>query len=369
MSNPQERSLLTGMRDGQWLDSQEFPELGWHIEGIIPEGVTVLVGAPKVGKSWIVLGFALAIAAGVLALGGIPCERRRVMYFALEDSDRRMQSRCRALLTWRHAPRDPIPEMFTYMTRVPAGQLVATVAEYLELCGDEQPLIIIDTLGKVMPPAITGETTYQRDYRVMSDLQKLTGEWPGTALVICHHDRKAIAPDFVDQVSGTNGIAGGADTIVLLTRDRQSEEGLVQVTGRDVIEGAYALRFAEGRWKLDGDDLAQAGQNAKRVAGEQAASGRGEYMQQVNRTLVQLVSSLGKPATPAQVAEAAELDISIVRKYLNRLYQDGRIDKPERGLYSPRVQSVQLSTAPTGQLDTLDTDLEEEHLFQQPAGD
>jgi hypothetical protein len=35
---------------------------------------------------------------------------------------------------------------------------------------------------------------------------------PGMALVMLHHDRKASSDNFVDDVLGTNGIAGAADT-------------------------------------------------------------------------------------------------------------------------------------------------------------
>lgn len=67
---------------------------------------------------------------------------------------------------------------------------------------------MLDTLGKVMPEARVGESAYQRDYRIGGRLKRIADEWPGLAVVVVHHDRKAAAEDFVDSVSGTNGLAG-----------------------------------------------------------------------------------------------------------------------------------------------------------------
>jgi len=91
--------LLAALRDGKWLQEQQFPPLRYHIPGIIAEGLTVLAGAPKVGKSWFVLALLLARASGGRALGAVQVSHAEdVLYLALEDGDRRMQARCRVLL-------------------------------------------------------------------------------------------------------------------------------------------------------------------------------------------------------------------------------------------------------------------------------
>ena len=102
------------------------------------------------------------------------------------------------------------------------------------------PLVILDTLGKVMPQTMPGESAYQRDYRIGSDLKALVDAVPGAALVVAHHDRKAEASDFVQRVSGTNGLAGAADTIAVVARARSEAQGRINVTGRDVEENEYA---------------------------------------------------------------------------------------------------------------------------------
>src|SRR6476619_1531684 len=89
--------LLAGIRNGAYLDNQTIPELAWAVPGLIPEGLTLFVGAPKRGKSWLILDVALAVASGGRALGAIDVERGRTLYLALEDSERRLQGRIRHL--------------------------------------------------------------------------------------------------------------------------------------------------------------------------------------------------------------------------------------------------------------------------------
>ena len=87
-------------------------------------------------------------------------------------------------------------------------------------------------------------------------LKRITDAHSGLAVVVVHHDRKAESGDFVDAISGTNGIAGSADTIVLLARDRHEATGLLAVTGRDVHEAAFGLtRHDSGSWGLSGGSL------------------------------------------------------------------------------------------------------------------
>jgi hypothetical protein len=110
--------------------------------------------------------------------------------------------------------------------------------------------VIVDTLGKVMPPELPGESAYQRDYRVAGRLKQIADDRPGMALLVLHHDRKASSDDFVDGASGTNGIAGAADTIIVISRPRSESRGLFKVTGRDVVEAEYAVTVEDGNWTL-----------------------------------------------------------------------------------------------------------------------
>lgn len=334
-----EIDLLAGLRSGAWLDEQRFDHLEHAVDSIIPEGMTLLVAAPKIGKSWLQLGVSLAVAEGGVALGGIEVEARPVLYLALEDGDRRMQARCRTLLRGR-----PIPPTFDYLTTIQPGEVLATVKAWLERHPDTKPLITIDTLGRVMPPPRVGESAYQHDYRVAAALKRLADSRPGSALVIVHHDRKAGTADFVEKVSGTNGLAGAADTIVVLDRERHATTGTLNVTGRDVHEATYAITFDDGTWHLDGDSLEEARKSATEV---RAASGLDERSGQI----LAYVNDTGE-VDAKTVAEALGLSNDDTGKYLRRLHTSGRIAKPGRGRYAPLVAVSEVSERPNGNTPT-----------------
>ncbi len=344
-ANGDRPGLLGELKTGDWLDQQTFPPLQYAVPGLVPEGFTLNVGPPKIGKSWEVLDFALAIAAGGRALGHIPIgEEHPVLLLALEDSDRRVQDRCRKLLDG-----GPIPAGFHYMTRTKPGEVIETVGEWLDMYGDDEPSVFLDTLGKVMPPAAMGESAYQRDYRVGSALKRLADDHPGSAVLVNHHDRKAGADDFVDSVSGTHGLAGAADTIMVLCRHRQATEGTIKVTGRDVPEGEYALTLTGGMfWTLTGGDLETASLRATEV---RATAHLGDRSVEV----LAYVNTHPEGVAPKQVTEA--LDLPDARRYMLRLWESNRIRKAGRGLYQPLSQQSQVSqpNAGMGHGDSCDT--------------
>jgi hypothetical protein len=143
-----------------------------------------------------------------------------VLLLALEDGDSRLQDRIRKLI-----PGESIPPLLNYMTRIRPGMLAPTIEAWLATIDHPEPLAILDTLGRILPPAMKGETSYQRHYKVASRLKEICDNRPGMVLTGLHRDRKAAAEDFVESVSGTNGLAGGADTIVVISRPRNETQG------------------------------------------------------------------------------------------------------------------------------------------------
>lgn len=316
-----EPSMLADMVTGTWLDSQEFEPLSYPVPGIVSEGFGLLVGPPKSGKSWLVADLGLAVASGGLALGRIAVTQRPVLYLALEDGHRRLQSRFRRILA-----DGPIPEAMHVIIRAQSHQVIPMIAEFLTRHPDEAPLILLDTLGRCKPPRRAGEDSYALDYAIGSRLKEIIDATAGAALLVVHHSRKAQSDDFVDAVSGTHGIAGSADSIIVLTRRRHSNEALLAVTGRDVSEAEYALLTDDGLWSIDGDDLAGAARTAAARRDEGQLGDRAlEVIALVNRN------------TETRAADLAAIGITADqgRVYLNRLADSGRIRKAGRGIYAP----------------------------------
>jgi AAA domain len=295
----------------------------------------LLVGAPKIGKSWLVLSVALAVAEGGRALG-IEVPKRPVLYLALEDGHRRLQDRCRRLLVGER-----IPPEFQYITMIEPGRVGDTIAAWIHWHQEPPPLVILDTLGKVLPPAANNETPYQRDYRVGTALKRIVDTYPGATLLTNHHDRKANADDFVDAVSGTHGLAGAADTVIVLARNRQESIGRVKVTGRDVPEGEYVVYFKDGAvWELHGHDLEAAREKAQAM---RATAGVSDRMLDV----VLYAYEHPEGVRRGDVAEALDIDARQASVYLSRAVAANRLKRAERGLYVPVASVALLSPDPS----------------------
>jgi RecA-family ATPase len=327
-------SLLQGMVNGEWLDRQDFPPLEWAVEGIVPEGFGLLVAPPKAGKSWMVAAIGLACATGGYAFGKIPVKQRPVLYLALEDGHRRLQDRFRTIMEGA-----PLPAAINVMVCARTHEIPGIIAEYLSLHQGKKPFIILDTLGKARPQRRPGDDPYIADYQIGSRLKDLIDAEPGASLLCVHHTRKQESADFVDAVSGTQGIAGSADFVLVLTRKRKSSEALLSVTGRDIEENEYALTTTAGRWTLEGDTL---------NAAAQAAETRRERDKLGDRALE--VLAFVNRRTETRAADLAELGIDAhqARTYLSRLAEAGRIRKAGRGLYKgvASVASVAFDESP-----------------------
>jgi hypothetical protein len=105
----------------------------------------------------------------------------------------------------------------------------------------------------------------QRDYRIGSALKTISDEHQGVTLLTNHHDRKAQADDFVDSVSGSHGLAGAADALIVIARPRSERAGVLKLTGRDIPEAEYAVIFDGADWAIDGADLGEAARKAAQI--------------------------------------------------------------------------------------------------------
>lgn len=316
---------MTGTSRRFWnaadLEMAVFPEPRWAVAGVLAEGVTLVVGAPKVGKSWLALNLGVAVATGGLAFGRIKVEAGPVLYMALEDTGRRLQRRMHVVMQ-----AEPWPELLDF----------ALVCEPLSGGGDEQVttwltrhptarLLIVDTFQKVRGATRPQEQAYQSDYTEMSRL-KAIADAHDVAVVVIHHTRKAQGDDFLDDVSGTQGLAGAADGVVVLKRSRGEADAVLHVTGRDVEEANYALSFAKelGAWQMLDGPVAEMTTTDNRAA--------------VLRHLRQYGS-----ATPKHLADSLSLTHDNAKKLVRRMADAGQIDTDGNGNYlsaAPRLALV-----------------------------
>jgi len=187
------------------LMAREFPEPTWVVAPYLCEGVAIVAGAPKIGKSWLALGLALAVASGTRALdGGADVEAGEVLYLALEDNDRRLQHRMRMILGGKLAPSRL--HLVTRWKRNNEGG-IEDLKAWLELHPNAR-LMVIDTLAKVRERRRRNGNIYEEDYDAITALKDLADEH-GVCILLVHHTRKSEAVDVVDEVNGATEADSG----------------------------------------------------------------------------------------------------------------------------------------------------------------
>lgn len=216
------------------------------IDGLLYPGTYLFVGAPKLGKSFLMAQLAYHISTGK-KLWGYEVRKGTVLYLALEDDYRRLQERF-----YRMFGEESADNLFL---SVNAGQLGNGLDEQLNRFMNEHSdtkLIIIDTLQKVRE--FGGDKySYSNDYDVITRLKKFADTF-GVCLLLVHHTRKQQADDKFDMISGTNGLLGAADGAFMLQKEkRTSNSAVLEISGRDQQDQKlYLIRDTEKLlWNLE----------------------------------------------------------------------------------------------------------------------
>jgi hypothetical protein len=297
--------------DAKELDQMAFDPIKYVVPGYIIEGLTLFAGKPKIGKSWLLLHVAIAVARGGFTLGNVHCIEGDVLYCALEDGLRRLQSRMRKLIGTQEAP---VRLYFTAeMPRLTQGGL-DYIKKWIE--GAKAPrLVIVDTLAMVRTPAKKDVTAYDADYAAVVGLRDLARAH-GVAIVLVHHLRKAEADDAFDTVSGTLGLTGAPDTIIVIRRDGKGTT--LHARGRDLVDVEKAMNFnpESCAWSILGeaDEVRRSDERSAIVAALTEAG----------------TESLGAN----QIASATGMRAANVRRLLSKMRTEGVVKKASFGKYT-----------------------------------
>jgi hypothetical protein len=289
----------------------EFPPVRWAVPGILPEGATLLAGAPKMGKSWLALGLALAVASGGVALGTRPVEQGDVLYLALEDTDKRLQKRMKQVLDGSEAP-GRLRMNLEWPTIDDGG--ADRLGDWLAV--HDARLVVVDVLKRVRPDVSAKKSVYDADYEALAAIKSVADEH-ATAVLVLHHTRKQAAEDPLDEVSGSRGLSGAADNILVLKRDRGRADAYLHVTGRDIEEEAeLALTWDAnlGSWSLAG-----------------AAE---EYrLSEERRGVIDALKRAESPMSPKDLSEVLDKSQGAVKMLLGEMVRAGQVSNPSRGKY------------------------------------
>ena len=226
------------------LNKNELEITKMLIDGVLSDGLAILAGDSKIGKSWMVLWLCLQISRGE-AVWGLPTRKTDVVYLALEDREWRVQQRMQELT-------DSPPENLRF--GFSCGQLGAELEGQIEETLREFPstgLIFIDTLQMVRDNTSAKVNAYAQDYKDLSGLKKLADDH-GICIFVVHHTRKERdSSNIFNDMTGSTGILGVADTGMILRKDdRFGDCATLCITGRDVEEKKLKMQMRGVRWEI-----------------------------------------------------------------------------------------------------------------------
>jgi hypothetical protein len=178
---------------------------------------------------------------------------------------------------------------------------------------DEARLLVIDILQLFRARAgRSSQLRYEADYEAVKALQQIALDY-NVAILIVHHTRKAAGEDPFDEVSGTHGLAGGVDTVLVLKR---ASWGVILFgRGRDIENDIdVGMRFNRMlcRWV---------------VMGPTADVRRTDQRKKILRALD------SQTLTPKEIADATEMKGGNVRRLLLSMVRDGEVIRKSSGRY------------------------------------
>jgi hypothetical protein len=132
--------------------------------------------------------------------------------------------------------------------------------------------------------------------------------------MVLHHTRKMEADDPLDTVSGTLGLAGSADTVLVISRTSQGTT--LYVRGRDIEEAEHAVSFDKQacRWTILGE--------ASEI---HRSNERGK--------ILEVLDKADELLTPNTIAISANMVPNNVWRLLGKMVEDGQVMKVGRGRY------------------------------------
>lgn len=245
--------------DADTLLGIPYEPLSFVVEDLLPQGLHLLAGAPKIGKSWLALWLCLRIAQGK-PLWNFATKSCEVLYLCLEDSFQRIQSRLLDL-----TEDAPATLHFAVMSEQLHSGLVEQIEHFLQ-AHPATGLVVIDTLQRIR--TVNSDTNaYASDYRDIGVLKALADRHR-IAVLLIHHLRKLNDDDPMNMISGTTGLSGATDSNFVLRRSKRRENtATLYCTGRDIAYRELSLGFDSEThiWNLISDDCGDVEQSCSRL--------------------------------------------------------------------------------------------------------
>ena len=230
--------------------AKDYPPISWIVPDYLPPGLTFLYGKPKVGKSWMALQLALAVLTGGKVFGK-DILARRVLYLALEDSERRLRDRMKK----QNWPADPSIDYLLYDEfRNEIGALNSGGGKRLLAFIEAQNfgLVIVDTFSR----SIQGDQLDSTQMvEAVGPLQQYALSRDIGLIFIDHMPKNTVIIDPIANLYGSVAKAGIMDTAWGIYKEQGKRGAKLTITGRDVDEHTLQLIFERDGfyWHCEGD--------------------------------------------------------------------------------------------------------------------
>ena len=240
------RKALGFIKTANELETKEIEPLRWTVPDILPQGLIILAGAPKSGKSLLIQQISYAVAMGGPVMGKFPSIQGSVLHLALEDSEARFKQRMEAQKKLLHDTEAPVALQYaTEWSYYP--EAVEDIRAWCEETPDAR-LIVIDTLGKLFnKEEKTSGNVYRSEYREMTTFHKIAREFKISVVLITHLNKASSGNNRTDpmmKITGSAGTSGAADLCwTFERRSRNAMEAKIQSMGKDLPDAIYRLIY------------------------------------------------------------------------------------------------------------------------------
>ena len=269
------------------LQQKEFEERYYAVQDMIPEGETVIAAPPKTGKSWLMLDMCLKVAEGKPFLG-FETKKSDTLYLALEDGDSFEQERLNIVLSGQEAPKN---FHFVFSNVMPMNEGFLLQLEELLKQFPEVKIVVIDTLQFIKYRQGKSESAYETDYRTGRDLKEFAEKKDIAIVVVTHTTKMRYIDDDMANVSGTNGVTGAADAVIVLGKEKRTDsEAKMFITGRKVRQTMHNIKFDDNKcqWQYVGKAEVTDKDQQEKIEREQ------NYMNsKIREAVLQIAGSMG----------------------------------------------------------------------------
>jgi RecA-family ATPase len=298
------------------LQEKKVAPPSFVVDGILPEGFSILAAMPKVGKTLFAQNISVSIASGMDAFGSVPVKKGRVLFLALEGSEGSMKSRFQKMLGDQKWPEELNLIRPPFPTLESGG--MKTIEKVVNYHKDTR-LIVVDPL-QLFRGEGSGSDAYQKDYEALGPLVEFCANTDVSVLAI-HHANKRLrgSSNTLNYVTGSTAITAAADNVLFMDKSNTAHGQVeVSVIARDQErqELNFTLDEEQATWKPENTVVASAGTPER-------------------REILKIIEQSEEDALgPQEIAERLGKNEKNVRSMLSKMRKKGEVTRPAYGEYT-----------------------------------